>query len=940
MIKQTNLISHQWKAARPKKESDPFLPTLDSSQKSALLTLRDATYMLLNAPTGWGKSIVMIFITVYKSLKTPSLKTIFVVPQTIIGSNFTQRGSDKTLQVRMSYRLIAWIVGMDLTGRESSKATQLINFLRSDTGNFSARLCVCTHTTVNAVYATLKESDELHLFNSVLLWVDEAHHVMNGMVQDSDETRSNTLGAMVTDLVTGGYDTQVGLATATFMRGDLRHILTDGVYDQFVRHDVPYDEYFRVRRPLEGFSFDVVLGDYKEVVTELFQQSVEPTILYLPKRGSKYATASKDTEVKSVIEGIELGTRTTATYVDGVYTFTDGARIIKALDFVTVEGRDKLKSRDLSDIDVIIALDMMKEGFDWPAAQRSIIFGERHSVPEMIQMIGRLLRKYPGKKQSRVYQVLPTFVGKGEEIRDYQNDVLTVILAAMLLEDVFLPKYFSVSGSGDETIRALANTDVWRSLMLELITVVGDLDYADAIKYMPAVFEKFDIPEHKWTEVWDFLWAKIKSRGINQSKLSVNDLDFKVLKKEQFLGVILSWTSELLGLATFEELRRVINGARRSLGEGLRVAEELTRDNFGFLPASEYLNKSGYKWLVSMRNRNKPVFAHLTQERVTWDDERFKKLTDRLDELVDDETGQLPHRGSYAFQDKDFVAAMDILKQRRPNVFNKYTFREPPTTEELVQGIEEGLLGSLKYSNHITRPEEGFCLGRRGREDGTYVKYYHETMQLLVDTPERLVHVWHDHRRAAVDYRNFEGVWKFVRLKVKVAKGHIERPLWTYASRYQAYWDSLKLSATAGACLEFCVEDCKRDDWGFHYEPIVTGEARQWEHVATKVSVDLLNDGNWLGHARDLGLILDGPVEKRTLLKLDSNPDRSPQPGFKLDAMFSTWEEIYHTTPLAKELAVRERDWSRMETNDYRLKYHGDVVPKVRRRRTLNYRTA
>ena len=76
---------------------------------------------------------------------------------------------------------------------------------------------------------------------------------------------------------------------------------------------------------------------------------------------------------------------------------------VKVLDLVTEKGRDKRKEYldNGGDVDMIIALDTCKEGFDWPKAERSIIIGERHSVPEMIQMIGRLFRRVQGQDARR-----------------------------------------------------------------------------------------------------------------------------------------------------------------------------------------------------------------------------------------------------------------------------------------------------------------------------------------------------------------------------------------------------------------------------------------------------------------------------------------------------------------------------------------------------------
>lgn len=54
---------------------------------------------------------------------------------------------------------------------------------------------------------------------------DEGHHVKNAQIADENETVSNSLGALSTYCLTHG--SHIGLATATYMRGDARHILPD-----------------------------------------------------------------------------------------------------------------------------------------------------------------------------------------------------------------------------------------------------------------------------------------------------------------------------------------------------------------------------------------------------------------------------------------------------------------------------------------------------------------------------------------------------------------------------------------------------------------------------------------------------------------------------------------------------------------------------------------
>ncbi|MER2554695.1 MAG: helicase-related protein, partial [Thauera sp.] len=60
-------------------------------------------------------------------------------------------------------------------------------------------------------------------------------------------------------------------------------------------------------------------------------------------------------------------------------------------------GRDKVMSslrnvRKREDVDVIIALGMAKEGFDWIWCEHVLTVGYRSSLTEIVQIIGRATR--------------------------------------------------------------------------------------------------------------------------------------------------------------------------------------------------------------------------------------------------------------------------------------------------------------------------------------------------------------------------------------------------------------------------------------------------------------------------------------------------------------------------------------------------------------------
>ena len=199
---------------------------------------------------------------------------------------------------------------------------------------------------------------------------------------------------------------------------------------------IPYDVYFKEVQPVATFEFNIACGNVMEALDPLFGK-MRPTILYLAKRNSRYATGCKYTEVRQIIKGLSKRLRQPIRRTDVLIYVGD----LRILDLVTEKGRDKRKEYldNGGEADMIIALDTCKEGFDWPKAERSIIIGERHSIPEMIQMIGRLFRRSKGKTHAEVFQIMPAVVENRKSFKDWQNANLTVLFSAMLLEDVFVP---------------------------------------------------------------------------------------------------------------------------------------------------------------------------------------------------------------------------------------------------------------------------------------------------------------------------------------------------------------------------------------------------------------------------------------------------------------------------------------------------------------------
>ena len=73
--------------------------------------------------------------------------------------------------------------------------------------------------------------------------------------------------------------------------------------------------------------------------------------------------------------------------------------------------------RNRDDVDVIIALGIAKEGFDWIWCEHVLTVGYRGSLTEVVQIIGRATRDAPGKTEAQFTNLVSAPFAKDEAVR-------------------------------------------------------------------------------------------------------------------------------------------------------------------------------------------------------------------------------------------------------------------------------------------------------------------------------------------------------------------------------------------------------------------------------------------------------------------------------------------------------------------------------------------
>jgi len=567
-------------------------------QKKAWRKLKKALNWLLNAPMGSGKSLAIQFIACSRLIEDSNLKVIIAVPQLNIGFGFQREQlqfPDGTQVNFTPYHNLC-------SDSAESNINQLIEgFLKAklSKNTLMDRVCVCSHATL--VQAFQKDPEA---FKDILVVIDEAHHIQYGKVQlnnDAGEIEiANKLGDLVKYCIKNGdkKNISLGLTTATYFRGDRCPIVPKGCMKLFKRSNLPYDEYLQTMKYLRGYSFDFVLfgNSFADAVKERFAKKVNKSIVYIPPVGSSYSSGDKHQDVYKVYESIaQKKNPEIVNQRDGVTKVKRGNKWIKVVNLVDEKNR-KEKQRIIeadhnseeSNIDVIIALGMFKEGANWKHAEECLIIGHRGSLVELIQCMGRLFRDKKGKTHVSVYQLLPfSFhqVKDKEKFREGLNTLMKAILASMLLENVMLPisvpvpsKKRGKKGTGQKRLSAMdlfvdesqfvriSNEIVFKVVELMDTDKEAQKDtkvfYKKYLKLVEKTLKDNDIPVSDAKPVADILWAMWQRSCVQNIGLDVDGINFNIIKKDDNpFSLIIRYTTDLCGIDTFRAFRQALSSS-------------------------------------------------------------------------------------------------------------------------------------------------------------------------------------------------------------------------------------------------------------------------------------------------------------------------------------------------------------------------------------------
>jgi len=234
--------------------------------------------------------------------------------------------------------------------------------------------------------------------------------------------------------------------TGSYFQGDSNAILAPEDETTFSKVTYNYYEQLNGYEHLKtlGISFSFYQGPYTLAIPRVLDLS-KKTIIHIPNVNSGESLKEKYFEVDQILEFIGAYQHTTE---EGLIVLrsADG-RTIKVADLVNDDPRAREKiSKYLSginaydDVDIIVALGMAKEGFDWPFCEVALTVGYRGSLTEIIQIIGRTTRDSVNKTHAQFINLVAEPDESRENVSTSVNNIFKAIAASLLMEDVLAPR--------------------------------------------------------------------------------------------------------------------------------------------------------------------------------------------------------------------------------------------------------------------------------------------------------------------------------------------------------------------------------------------------------------------------------------------------------------------------------------------------------------------
>ena len=394
---------------------------------------RGEQYLLIKSPPASGKSRALMFVALDKLANQGLKQAIIVVPEKSIGASFNDEPLSKygfwsDWQVEPKWNLCN-APGNDNGGKVKSVGA----FLEGND-----KVLVCTHAT----FRFAVDAYGVETFDDRLIAVDEFHHV--------SANPDNKLGLHLGQFISRGK-THIVAMTGSYFRGDAEAVLAPSDESKFDTVTYTYYEQLNGYEYLKQLDIGYFFysGPYVDDILNVLDPG-EKTIIHIPNVNSRESTKDKMREVEHIIEALGEWQGIDAETGFQLVKRADG-RVLRIADLVDDDAtkrdrvsaalKDPAQKNNRDHVDIIIALGMAKEGFDWIWCEHALTVGYRASLTEIVQIIGRATRDAPGKTRARFTNLIAEPDASEDAVTEAVNDTLKAIAASLLMEQVLAPRF-------------------------------------------------------------------------------------------------------------------------------------------------------------------------------------------------------------------------------------------------------------------------------------------------------------------------------------------------------------------------------------------------------------------------------------------------------------------------------------------------------------------
>lgn len=612
--------------------------------------------LILNMPTGWGKSFLICALAA-SDLQDCSRRVIIVVPQRVIAKGFA-----KGMLIRLpGGRQVDWPAPRNLCDDATEKVDALARFIRYEGGGtLASRVVVTTHMTLCYALQTLADEDLARAVDNITLAIDEAHHVL------ASEDQQNAIGRQVARLLDVRHTRfKLWLSTAYFFRGDRLPIISETDLGEFERIHIPFDEYWNTLKYIESYSYDFVAfkGTVFTELDRVLRAAKLPTIIYCPPEGHKMLLGRS--KARFVLRVMRLACRHLGAkpWKSFDQALRENAVVI---DLVEQQGRDeKVRFIDLHGerVVAVLTVGMFREGADWVQASRIVDLVPTNSDQDRLQRFGRIVRDWPTKTHVSYVSFFPFSIEQDENERRRQlSKLFAHFHASLVLANAIRPICVKVGGPRKRNRKSGAEKQEnvnRRNLLGEFSeeqqeSIIGQC-YAKLIKLQ--VLAESSAQDVTPDEVRGTLTSVLSDHGVTENvdetakqvlllmrrkanvALDTDDLvdaGFDKVWSTDVFEPIIAYSGQLGGPSTLAEIRTVIEG----------VFDRQWEENFErirTLPNPPHTQSNSYWWCThnrTLRAKEKLDVSKIRRlESIPWWSwttsvaDRWREMFDKVSEL-------------------------------------------------------------------------------------------------------------------------------------------------------------------------------------------------------------------------------------------------------------------------------------------------------------------